>query len=238
MTIDVNQPVRSYKHPAATPHIVKALLTGRADANAHDEHGGSPMSTLFFWQSLGSPSHLGRVGNAQLLQMLLSAGVSTESPIPVGSTPLLCASQLGDTSAVRILLDHGANIEAVGSGRDTPLATASAFYKPAVVQMLIEHGANVNPRPGMFGSPLRSAIREYNMAEIKLLRARKRHGRPRLDAAKQACSYGYPSIVRMLLEYGANPTIRDNRGFTPLSAAKLWGYTEIVKLLKSHGAKE
>jgi len=42
----------------------------------------------------------------------------------------------------------------------------------------------------------------------------------------------------MLLAHGANMDTRDWYGKTPLSLAKEAGHTEIIELLKKHGAKE
>lgn len=42
--------------------------------------------------------------------------------------------------------------------------------------------------------------------------------------------------LQLLLEYGANPNLKDNAGRTPLDIAIIWCMPEIVKLLLIHGA--
>jgi ankyrin repeat protein len=42
----------------------------------------------------------------------------------------------------------------------------------------------------------------------------------------------------LFIAHGADINAKDSRGQTPLQYAKKKGHTEIVKLLKKHGAKE
>jgi ankyrin repeat protein len=52
---------------------------------------------------------------------------------------------------------------------------------------------------------------------------------------------GHTDVVRLLLENGADVNVRpiiNNIGWTALKVAKAKGYTEIVQLLESAGAKE
>jgi ankyrin repeat protein len=47
---------------------------------------------------------------------------------------------------------------------------------------------------------------------------------------------GHVEIVKLLLEHGADPNIRDMYGETPLHDAAYWGHADVVKLLLEHGA--
>ena len=49
---------------------------------------------------------------------------------------------------------------------------------------------------------------------------------------------GHNESVKLLLAKGADVNAKTNIGSTPLMAAKERNHTEIVKLLKMHGAKE
>ena len=47
---------------------------------------------------------------------------------------------------------------------------------------------------------------------------------------------GYPQIVSLLLDNGADPNQKDIHGWTPLHRAALWGYVDIAKMLIENGA--
>lgn len=47
---------------------------------------------------------------------------------------------------------------------------------------------------------------------------------------------GYIEVVALLLERGADPSIRTSTGWTPLMAAVIGGYYPTVKLLLEHGS--
>ena len=49
---------------------------------------------------------------------------------------------------------------------------------------------------------------------------------------------GRKDIVELLIAKGADVNVRTKGGRTPLDLAKRRGYTEIIELLREHGAKE
>lgn len=56
-------------------------------------------------------------------------------------------------------------------------------------------------------------------------------------ALKLAAMKGHTSVVRVLLEKGADPDLKNNYGHTPLMSATWSNHTEIMELLKRKGAK-
>jgi ankyrin repeat protein len=47
---------------------------------------------------------------------------------------------------------------------------------------------------------------------------------------------GLVEVVRMILERGADPTVQDKDGRTPLHEASLWGHVEVVRMILERGA--
>ena len=111
-------------------------------------------------------------------------------------TALIWASRSGSIEAINLLLDSGADINRPGSTEDnwdaTPLQHAILQRKPAAVRLLLDRGADLNRGAGS-GKSLT----------------------PLLLAAGDTD----PSILKLLLAYGADPTVEDENGATPLSRA-------------------
>jgi ankyrin repeat protein len=79
-----------------------------------------------------------------------------------------------------------------------------------VVEALLAHGADVNIRGGsLLMAPLDEAAYSGNKA-----------------------------IVELLIAHHADLNVRDQYGFTPLRMAASHGHTEIVNILRQHGANE
>ena len=54
----------------------------------------------------------------------------------------------------------------------------------------------------------------------------------------KACTYDNFDIAELILKHGADPNIESKKGYTALTCAERRNYTDIVKLLLSHGAEE
>lgn len=64
--------------------------------------------------------------------------------------------------------------------------------------------------------------------------ARNEHG---MTALMRASRQGHASMVRALLEHGADPNLARHDKFTALALAAFFGHTETVRILIEHGAK-
>jgi ankyrin repeat protein len=110
-------------------------------------------------------------------------------------TALIWASRSGSIDAITLLLDAGADVNLAGPTGDdwdaTPLQHAILERKPAAVRILLDRGADVN-RGGGPGSlkPLFLAAGDTD-----------------------------PAILKLLLAHGADPTVEDENGVTPLFRA-------------------
>jgi uncharacterized protein len=110
-------------------------------------------------------------------------------------TALIWASRSGSVDAIKLLLDSGADVNLPGSTGDnwdaTPLQHAILQRHPAVVRLLLDRGANLNrgAGPGSL-TPLLLAAGDTD-----------------------------PAILKLLLAHGADPTVEDEHGATPLSRA-------------------
>lgn len=140
------------------------------------------------------PTLLGIVlerGYREMALFLMEAGAPLDIVEYLGNTMLHEAARGGDPELVRLLVARGLDVNATDDYGDTPLCDIAGRKKPRAVAALIEAGADVN-RQGIIG---RTAL----------------HG---------AVFGGRIDVVQMLLAAGADPTLRDNKGETPLDVAR------------------
>lgn len=181
--------------------VVKALLEKNASLAAKDDRGRTPL-------------HIAACcGREAIVSLLLESGANIDPEDNFGRTPLyLAAENNQDVMMVLLLLKHGANINHVG-GRDDAsllqLAVARGLYSTA--KLLLKVGANVNYRNPSTG---------YTALHMVTWSTRSN----RLSPVAR-------SLARLLLDYGADLTIRDAEGNTAIQRGKIRCNLEFVEML-------
>ncbi len=232
--------------------IVEYLIGKRADVNAKDNSGRTPLS------------HAVYNGNSKIVTFLIENGADVNKRDNTGKTALFAAVRTGNVEILRLLIDKGAEIDVKGK-RDyvTPLMEASERGHTEIAKILIEKGADINAKQITGLTSLRMAAFNLDTAMVKLLinsganiNAVDMNGGTILTALasvsyKEMMMGGAMSgtttrrvradmakMVKLLLENGADPNIRDNDGKTALIEAKENRHSEIAKLLIQAGAKK
>ena len=154
---------------------------------------------------------------------LLATGACDPRP----DTPLTQAAARNDVPTLRRLLDDGHDADE-GADSWTALIWASRSGSLEAITLLLDAGANVN-LPGPTGddwdaTPLQHAILQRQPAVVRVLLDRgadvKRGAGPGSQAPLfLAAGDTDPAIVTLLLAQGADPTVEDEKGATPLSQA-------------------
>ncbi len=151
-----------------------------------------------------------RAGDRRAFQKMLSEDPRVASlKGPGGSTPLMYALLYGDADVVRLLLDNGADPNVRNEAGATALMWAVDDLEKT--RLLLRRGADVN--------------------------ARSEDGRTALSIA--ASRYGSLAVVRLLLDSGANPSVKSpsyKGTLSPLSEAAEVGDEAVVRLLIERGA--
>jgi ankyrin repeat protein len=236
---------------AAEGHVqvVDVLLEADADFLTPLESGFTPMMFAV------------RQGHADVVQRFLKAGVDVNSAmqpkksggkaVEKGTSPLILAIENGHFELAVELLAAGADPNDQRTGF-SPLQTMSWVRKPPI-------GDNAYGDPPPIGSGRLSSLQfvrvlvEYG-AEINLRKesngGRGKFGKKGTTAFLCAAGTGDIAFIRALLELGADPTIPNDIGWTPLMMASGIGTgssgdsggteeecLETVKLLIAKGAK-
>ena len=126
---------RTPLHLAATygadRSVIALLLERRADIEARDNYGDTPLHTAIASDRL------------DVLVVLLENGADIEARDDFGDTPLHNAARASKPDFVAVLLDFGAEIEARDELDNTPLEEAAEHGDAATMSVLLDRGAEV-----------------------------------------------------------------------------------------------
>ena len=213
--------------------VVLALLKARADVNAPQSDGATPLHWAAYLEDaeitalliragarVDSVNHYGVTplalaatnGNAAIIDQLLKAGADPNRAVRAGETPLMLASRAGRADAVNVLLRAGAQVDAKETWNgQTALMWAAAAGHGTVVQALIAHKADIRARSNAGTTPLVFAVRRGDMSAVRaLVEAGADVKEKRPDGATAllvAVINGHEDLVDYLLEKGADPNV-------------------------------
>jgi len=162
---------------------------------------------------------------------------------------LLYAAGRGDKKSVEKLLAKGADVNAKNNFGETALMWAFSNQRKAVAELLITKGANVNAKDEDGTTALKYA---YSRDTARFLIANGANVNVKDNLGRTPLMWvsvlGDKEVVELLISKGAKVDAKDEKGYTALKLASLEGdhrgpfsreqYSEIVALLKKHGAKE
>jgi len=176
-------------------------------------------------------------GQDAVVQLLIDYGADVNGPTDAGDwTPLVWAAYRGHTDAVKVLAENGAGITFADGN---PIHFAGQRKHKDVCRILVEFGA-VDGLVASGDEDLLSLFRaaySYDTAGVqdvlvrrrKLIDATDKDGRTVLH---ESCAHGDTKTVRSLLEAGADVTLQDLHGQTPLDRASKHRQHAVMRLLK------
>jgi ankyrin repeat protein len=154
---------------------VKALIAAKADVNAADIDGSTPLHWAVYQQDPALVDLLLRAGakpdpmtregvtplrmaatygNAPIVSRLLKAGANPKALTPNGETMVMFAARSGDAATLSTLIEAGGDVNAVEKLRGTTaLMWAAEEGHPDTVKVLLKAGANPAAKSGPAGLP-------------------------------------------------------------------------------------
>jgi ankyrin repeat protein len=179
-----------------------------------------------------------REGRAQDVARMLDEDPGLLSSEWDGETLLILAAYYDQVSVVTLLLERGADVNAPNDSGDTALHLAAHCGHEEVVSILISSGADVFRTGDAGWTVLIHACSSGSVAVVQLL-LRAMGGRGLDETSKSgraalwwACLHGHVDIVQALLIAGADHTIADHFGRTPLQIAHVTRFFECVALIE------
>lgn len=159
--------------------------------------------------------------DAKAVTALLSRGFDANTRNPAGESGLaLAIREPALKVASTLIASPKTNVEARNAKDESPLMLASLKGLLDVAKQLIDRGADVN-KPGW--APLHYAATNGHVAVMDLLLENHAY----IDAASpngstplmMASLYGTASAVKLLLEAGADPLLKNEQGLTAIDFA-------------------
>ncbi len=164
---------------------------------------------------------------------LLLRGFDPNTVDPKGTPGLLLAMKASSFKVATLLANAtGAKVEVRSAADESPLMFAALKGELALCQLLIKKGADVN-KTGW--APLHYAATSGHVAVMNLLLDEHAY----IDAASpngstplmMAARYGTESAVKLLLEAGADPTLKNDLGLTAIDFARLGQRQQSAELI-------
>lgn len=185
---------------------------------------------------------LAESGNTEQVLQLLQKGADINATDQKGSTAIMAATYHNQIETVKALVQEGADINIQDDRLDNVVLYAGAEGSLEIIRIAIEAGADMTITNRFGGTALIPASERGHVEVVKELLTNSdidvNHiNRLHWTALLEAVILGdggekHQEIVQLLVEHGADLTIGDEDGITPLEHAEDKGFHEIEAILK------
>ena len=188
-----------------------------------------------------------KANDAERVKALIASGAEIDTRDKDQRTPLLLATRADAVDAARVLVEAGADVNARDNIRDTPFLYAGAEGRLDILRMLLatgkadlkdtnRYGGNALIPAAHHGHP--ETVRELLKTKIEIDHVNRLGWTALLETI--ILSDGGPThqdIMQQLIAVGANVSLADGEGVSPLTHARQRGYREMVEMLEKAGAR-
>lgn len=186
-------------------------------------------------------------GDSKAILESLSAGADINATDDRGLTAAMIATHANRIEVFNVLIEQGADINIRDNRSDNPLLYAGAEGLLPFVQAAVAAGADTKLTNRFGGTALIPAADRGHVEIVRELLTTSDVDINHVNnlgwtALLEAVILGdggskHQAIVDLLIEYGADVSLADSEGMTPLQHAKKHGYEEMIRSLEQAGAK-
>lgn len=221
---------------------VRALLAGGADFRLTNRQGANALMIARWHGNLETEKILSLAGAVAISNEHLSEETFYKDPlfdaVDPWLSPVMTAAYRGDNNLLKDLLIKGSDPnEVMKHSTDTALLIAADRGYTESVKTLLAYGAD--PMKGDSNRLLRISIHKQEMATALLRKGLN----PNLNIDESgttplmfAASTNNLSLLKLLLQNGADPNVRNDNGDTALMIVATQGNAEIAKTLLAYHA--
>jgi ankyrin repeat protein len=219
--------------------IIDLLIRQKADVDMLNAQGQAPLHLASLYGSAegiksllaggaeinirdtdgNTPLHIAALyRHPENLDEILKANPDIDAKNIEGCTPLHLAVRRPDNEkAIELLLQYGADVNIAGPAGRNALLESVGSYQKEYIALLVSNGVDIDSQDNDGNTALHYQM--INVLKNKLYLPRGK------------------AIVKILVEEGADPHIRNNEGKSPMDLAMESGEDELISLLKSSGMK-
>ena len=214
--------------------IVDLLIQHKADVDTLNFHGQAPLHLASLY------------GNPESIKSLLAAGAKINIGDADGNTPLHTAVLYRNPKNIDEILKGNPDIDAINGEGFTPLHLA--VRRPEneqAIELLLQHGADMKITDPSGRNVLLVSVGSYQRGYIGTLVSRGIDINSQDNDGNTALHYplmnvlknrmyltNSKGIIKILMEEGADPYIRNKKGKSPMDLAVESGEDELINLLK------
>ena len=210
--------------------IVKLLLSKGANINTTDKLGNSPL--LYAAKSKNTP----------MVELLLDNGADINHVNHAGESALLISCYDSNRMLTKLLVDRGADVFVASKNGLSPIWYACSNNQKEIVELFLNNGVDVN-----YAKPVNDttdSMYSYldwvetanNLASDSNFSLNNTYNYGGESLIHVAAKSGHISMIKLLLDKGAQINVQDESGNSALHYAAANGKKDMVKLLLENNA--
>jgi hypothetical protein len=185
-------------------------------------------------------------GRADEVARLVAAGAPLEAQDSQGRSALLLAVAGNHLATARALLDAGASPNTQAANRDTPWLLAGALGRAEIIAAMLPRKPDLSIRNRYGGNALIPACERAHVEAVKLLLT-SGIDVDHFNDLGWTClleivilgdgGLRHQQVAKLVLDAGANPSLADKDGVTPLAHARQRGQRAVAALIEQAGGR-